>query len=77
MAQLNQPCEILFDVTLSRDGVSRRWTIDGGHFPNHWSCRLTHENAITVSACFSRELVAARLQNWQAQIQTARADGWA
>ena len=68
---------VLLDVILRRDGLVKRWTINTGDLPDYWSCRLLDANSVTVSACFTEAAVTARVREWEAQIDAARADGWA
>jgi hypothetical protein len=70
------PGAVLLDVTLRRAGLVRRWTIHTGDLPNYWACRLVSPNAVTVSACFTEAEAWARVQEWGAEIDAAKADGW-
>jgi len=64
----------LLDVTLRRGDEVRRWTITLG--PDGWSCRIVTPNRVTVSRCGDGDAVVAKLREWSAEIDTARADGW-
>jgi len=47
------PGAIPLDVTLTRTGIFRRWTLNAGDLPDYWSCRLLSPTSVTVTACFT------------------------
>jgi len=77
MAFFNPPAESLLDVTLRRDGLTRRWIISSDPRERRWDCRLIIQNAVAVSATFSSEGLARAVHAWKQQIRSAKAEGWA
>jgi len=69
--------EVLLDVTLIRDDDVRRWTVHSGISPGEWRCRLVFPHSVTVFACSSKDEAAAQVREWQAEIEAAKAEGWA
>jgi hypothetical protein len=64
----------LLDVTLTRDGQKRRWTITP--WTMGWTCQYSTVGEVTSIGCATLELVATKVREWEAKIETARADGW-
>ena len=50
MPLFTPPGPVLLDVTLSRDGIFRRWTIHAGELPDYWSCRLLTPTSVTLNS---------------------------
>ena len=66
---------MLLDVTLRRDGQTRRWTI---HMSSvDWTCIVEAPGHVESSACSTRDLALAKAGEWQQEITAARAAGWA
>ena len=72
---LQDDVAVLLDVTLSHHGVVRQWTIHST--PDGWSCKVVGPQQVSVHGCSTLKQTAARLQQCEAQIAAARADGWA
>jgi len=65
----------LLDVTLRREGKTRRWTIVAAEYG--WHCRVEGPGTIALDACPTRGEAEAQVRQWQREINSARADGWA
>jgi hypothetical protein len=73
VASLDQ--KTLLDVTLRREGKTRRWSIVAAEYG--WHCRVEGPGTIALDACATREEADAQVREWQREIDSARADGWA
>jgi hypothetical protein len=65
----------LMDVTLRRDGKTRRWNIVA--WANGWRCTLSGPGMVAGFSCDTVEQALAQKREWDAQIVTALAEGWA
>ncbi len=64
----------MLDVSLSRKGLTRRWTISA--WEKGWSCRYIDRHSVSFSGCDTLALALAKKDVWEAEIIVARADGW-
>jgi hypothetical protein len=71
---LQNDAAVLLDVTLSHNGVVRQWTITST--PYGWSCKVVSPQQVTVHGCSTLERAVAKLQQCDAEIAAARAEGW-
>jgi hypothetical protein len=75
MPQLFSSPTVLLDATLRRDGEVRQWIIRSRDMGG-WDCRALAPSTITVCGCETLDLALARMDEWNTEIEVARADGW-
>jgi hypothetical protein len=64
----------LLDVTLRRNGLTRRWTIT--REDNNWSGRYSDHKFLSFTGCPTLASALAKKAEWEAEIEAAKADGW-
>lgn len=66
---------MLLNVTLKRDGQTRRWAVFMSAVG--WTCMLESRGRVQSDAFPTRDLALTRVSEWQQEIATAKAGGWA
>ena len=65
----------MLDVSLSRNGLTRYWLIT--KWAERWSCSYTEGHCVKYGACGTLALAQAKKAEWEQEIASARANGWA